>query len=561
MSIPEETPRKYPDILHTPDYLGTRGKDYRNRTSWLLYLKRGVTCVEEPDGWSLTLTDPEMLINIATRYKSIFTFCPNNEMDLLLKPFRRVELYELERHRTFKRGKARISQFYPTRLDIRKGNKWTSIYNINLLTTEELSTQGLLREWLSRLDELQDLLSLQINLSSPSASATTILTQLSDKIYQEFRRVRDLSDDNLNLIYESIHNTWMEPSCIGQVREVEALDTIKAHLRALKLIPSIKRAKASQTEATRYNPDALMGFYKIEVNFPQGFNFGLLPFRGNHKSTSPHGLRICSLPKPYLDKLTEMKINFRVIRAIQYLPTGDLEYPFRAYARILEKIIDNYSDRLYPLDLKMLFYKTLIGSMQHFHLATEQPEDARQPDDFIWSTSALFNPAIASTVYGTVNVWVFEALHNSKTPLFRRHDGISREPEDYLPSPFRKETKGDIFIVNSQFYDKPGKTLLRDITLRERDNTDLLVVYPNRKTSKEHARFEPALIGLEKDFLYTIKPHPDKRIPTKPLKRVGELLENSLNTEGMPSMEDIKRLPKQKYSPEMLNKWSVPQCP
>jgi len=544
MPIPLEQPKVLPKNIELPNLL-YEPENYTEKGSicWKLILPRDHKLyIEDSDGGSFRPTDAWDLLFRAKKYRNIFTFCPNNELDLIFRLFTKAQLMQLDRKKTIRHMGFRLIQYQPTKISIRKGNSWTSLINVHQMTEEELDTPLLVKGWLGKLQEFQNLTGLGLNVASTSTSARTLTYQILRGMRREFARTRTLSPKQLDLIYSTVHGTWMEPTFLG-VSEAENVDLIKAHLHALGQIPSIRKDKAYISTQPKYTPTALMGFYLVEFDYPNMDKFALAPIRLHGRVSSPYGLRIQYLPKPYLDKLSELKIPFKVHKALEFLPLGEPDYFFATYLRIIEKLIDTHQEDLYPLGLKMLTYKTFVGSLLHKHLAINQPiEEITHPDDILWEVLGTFNPMIASTVYAIVNCQVFDMLRQSQEPYYRRHDASSRAPEDYLPEGFRKEAKGPMFTLNSVLHDNPlmdfWLMLARDF--RHSDHLDL--VYQNTKMGREAARNNPEDIGLVKPVFFSVYPDPVHRLLKKPIKELNQILDDRAETQGIPNIDQINQL-------------------
>ena len=564
----KEELRILPEDLVLPKYIGIGKRKYESNIGWLITLSYdGKPYIQQTDGYETVFKTPEELFHQAMKYDSIFVFSPENELDILFKLFTKAQLEELDSVNYFRHGKYKVSQYYPTRLDLSWGLKTTSIYNIANMTLARLDTPGKLTDWVAKFNSLQEILDININISSSSASSMSILMNYSHNIHREFLRIRDLDYKSLQLVYSSIHNTWMEPDILGISEDMENVDLIKAHLRAFANIPACSRHYSSLSTKPDYREDDLMGWYTIKTTVPNEGRFGDIPYRYNNiKVVAPHGTFTTILPKPYLDYLTREHRNFKVLQAVRFRPTSGQEvtYPARAHSRIMEKIIDGYEEELFPLNLKTIVYKTLIGYMQHSHESIENSDGEEiGPENVIPMASKLFNPGVASTIYGMVNIQINEMIKQSKNPIYRRHDAITRTPEGNNNSNFRSEKIGRLFGYTSIIHDNPGSTTVFDFVSetvkRAPDSCELSLNYEKIPRSRRAAKNNPDHIYDPATYHMELKADFEKRLTPKGLKN-AELLEGPVKSKGIPSVDDIPKLLIQRYNQEILeNRWLKPK--
>lgn len=541
-----EEPRNLPSLINLPNFIGITPQKYEDCVAWRFSMLKDKLFIETKEEGK-TINSASELLKEVSKHRHTFTCCADGDFDLFFKLFDRRLLFKLEEDRFFEFESYVISQMGRNKISIRKGSKWYSIYNIRPLSMENLDSISKIELWISKLKELNTLLKLNLNISSSSTSSLTMLLQLTYDILPEFRRIRKVSREYLDLIYSTIHNTWMETNCLGFVEKGTSIDSIKAHLRAIALVPSIGKSNTLISTSPKYTPEATMGFYLVEFDWPRT-NHSLTSIRYKSKTTAPYGERVQYLAKPYLDKLTELKIPIKIHKAIEFLSVGEVEYPYKHFSIISEKVIDLFSDDLYPLNLKMIFYKTLVGNMQHFHISLDQPEVLESPDDVIFDTSQVFNPLVASTIYSIVNVKVWDLLSESNGQCYRRHDGITVTGSvGEIDKMFRKEKEGSFFTFTSIVHDNPGKDFWYGLANEFKDQTHIALVYPNRTLTRASSLNDPELIGKNIPLYQTIFPTPDIRLSEK-VRRVGDLLEDTIEANPI-SVDEVARLPSiQKYS-------------
>jgi len=448
-----------------------------------------------------------------------------NELDCLLKVLTKDEIMELDTlgyldfgsfQLNWRLGSSKIrytelndpvSSRYLINLDpfTVKNFVVSSFNDLDLIVTKFISLSKLLR----------------VNPISPASTAKDLL--LAENPW-EFEAMNHLTRDDLTLIRSCYKGPRMETRSIGTMPGVQNTDLVKAYLSILGELPSIQSRNAYVYRGTQYCDDAHPGSaFKISVSIDRRYfhDFPPIPVTKKGRTIYPHGEFITHVSKPYVETCEEMKIPYKILDSIQFIPIRQGYKPFNTLAKMIAYFEDTMKASLYPINLKGLHF-AMVGHFLHVHQNINP-----RTGELTYQTSQDYNPVYACAIQGLVaqRIWnltqiqTIAAIRVDAITGHRLKEGIG----------FRNSPPGTMTFLTPNLKDKPGETVYRDLIGRFRDRKAVEIPHIGRKSYKQ-ASWEPREIGKPFNNSVSIPPSAGGRLLPERIQRIGVLLDDQIKT-------------------------------
>lgn len=471
------------------------------------------------------ISDPKGNVQNLFRRKINLSYWEYGQIDCAFEglPLRTIQRLDLLSETTLPDGKVLFWPSQSTALAL-GGNKY--LINLKNWTHPDWKPKGLgdLEGIGRKFNILQEAFCRIYPISSASSVGHMLVLHHPEEFYWT-EKFNEKGQRHILPEYHRAYKTQLEYKTMGRLDGVVNYDMPKAHLLALRDLPSMDRYNIIRVyEGLHRQPNAHPGsLVKIETTIPRELNFGPIPYKG--KWPTGHIPLSDPFPIEYLDILEALGIPYQIKWSYQILLKDTNKRPWKDFADTIWMLEEKLAEEVYPL-LTKIFHWTIAGHMLAAYCEYEKDDPSVVK---LIRTSIDYNPPMALGIIGKIHKWNYLGGYEDAEAL-RVDEYSKRRGRTNSSKLHREKTAGDMIVVMENLRDLPGQDLIRE-TLEPFKDFRSFILKKTSYRSLRSGKYSRAPLGSPYEDQAVIRPGPYNRILEDALLlRVGDYLEGEIIT-------------------------------